>query len=280
MTLQEAAAHLDLHYMTVYRYVRLGRLPATRQGTGWLVRTADVERLRAAPPRRPRGITRATLDGLAERMLAGDNAGAWWLIENRLAGGAEPTLVMTDLIVPVLRSIGDRWASGELSVADEHRASAVAQRLVGRLGLQFGTRGKTRGTVALAAPAGDFHTLPVAIAADLLRWRGLDVLELGGNTPAEALGDCVIGVERLLAVGIVATTPGLDDAVAASVAAVHRAAPAIPIVVGGQAVPDAARARALGADEWSGPDIHAALDTIERLAGPACRTAGRPPGPA
>ena len=84
----------------------------------------------------------------------------------------------------------------------------------------------------------------------------------------------------LHALALLENRSDLDDAVAASVAAVHRAAPAIPIVVGGQAVPDAARARALGADEWSGPDIHAALDTIERLAGPACRTAGRPPGPA
>ena len=100
--------------------------------------------------------------------------------------GSDPPGVLTDLVVPALRSIGDGWAAGELSVADEHRATAVAFRVVGRLGLQFGRRGKRRGKVALAAPAGDLHTLPVAIAADLLRWRGFETVELGANSPAEA----------------------------------------------------------------------------------------------
>ena len=67
----------------------------------------------------------------------------------------------------------------------------MAQRLIGHLGLQFGRRGKSRGAIALAAPAGDLHTLPVAIVADLLRWRAFEVLELGGNTPAEALAEAV-----------------------------------------------------------------------------------------
>jgi hypothetical protein len=41
------------------------------------------------------------------------------------------------------------------------------------------------------------------------------------------------------------------DAAARSIAAVRRAAPGIPIVAGGFAVPDEATARALGADGWA-----------------------------
>ena len=95
-------------------------------------------------------------------------------------------------------------------MADEHRATAVAQRIIGRLGLQFGRPGRSRGTVILAAPAGDLHTLPVAMVADLLRWRRFDVFELGANTPADALAQAVSGADRLVAVGIAATTSGLD----------------------------------------------------------------------
>ena len=32
ITLHEAAARLGVHYMTAYRYVRTGRLPAERDG--------------------------------------------------------------------------------------------------------------------------------------------------------------------------------------------------------------------------------------------------------
>ena len=37
LSLREAAEELGVHYMTVYRYVRLGMLPATKDGTVWRV---------------------------------------------------------------------------------------------------------------------------------------------------------------------------------------------------------------------------------------------------
>jgi MerR family transcriptional regulator, light-induced transcriptional regulator len=275
MTLQEAADSLGVHYMTVYRYVRQGRLPATRHGVGWRVRSSDVKALRNNPAARVRrGAARTDADrkNLERRMLAGDTAGAWWLVESQLGGGLEPSGILLELLVPALRSIGERWANGSVSVAEEHRATVVAQRVVGRLGLQFGRRGRDRGVVALAAPSGDLHTLPVAIVADLLRWRGFGVLELGGNTPPEALSDAVAGEPRLLAVGIVATASGLESEVAASVAAVRDVLPDVPIFLGGASITSDAQARRLGGDTWTGRGANAAVETVERLAGSsACR---------
>jgi excisionase family DNA binding protein len=43
ITLQEAAALLDVHYMTAYRYVRTGRLPARQEGMRWTVAVSDLE---------------------------------------------------------------------------------------------------------------------------------------------------------------------------------------------------------------------------------------------
>ena len=128
-----------------------------------------------------------------------------------------PRGVVTTLLAPALRSIGARWADGDVSVADEHRATAVAQRIIGRLGLQFGRPGRSRGTVIVAAPAGDLHTLPVAMVADLLRWRGFDVVELGANTPVDALAEVAGKADRLVAVGIASTTLGLDAEVGRSI---------------------------------------------------------------
>jgi excisionase family DNA binding protein len=278
MTLQEAADSLGVHYMTVYRYVRQGRLPATRHGAGWRVRSSDVKALRSAPAARSRrGAARTGADrkSLERRMVAGDTAGAWWLVESQLGGGLEPSGILLELLVPALRSIGDRWASGSVSVAEEHRATVAAQRVVGRLGLQFGRPGKDRGTVALAAPSGDLHTLPVAIVADLLRWQGFAVLELGGNTPAEALGEAVAGAERLLAVGIVSTTSGLEAELAASVASVRAAVSDVPIFLGGATITSEEHARRLGADTWTGSGANAAVETVERLAGPPAGRAQR-----
>ena len=41
--LQEAADRLGVHYMTAYRYVRTGRLPATRIGSQWWVDPGDLK---------------------------------------------------------------------------------------------------------------------------------------------------------------------------------------------------------------------------------------------
>jgi len=265
MTIQEVADTLGVHYMTAYRYVRQGRLPATRRGAEWRIRPSDVAALTTTVRR---GSARTDADGeaLERRMLAGDSQGAWWLLQSHLGGGPDPSGVLTEMVVPALRSIGERWASGEVSVAEEHRATAVAQRVIGHLGMQFGRRGKDRGTVALAAPSGDLHVLPVAIAADLLRWRGFDVVELGGNAPPGAIGEAVADEPRLLAVGIVSTVGGHDDEVALSASSVRAAVPGIPVFIGGGAVSSEAHARALGADEWTGPGSNAAAETVERIA--------------
>ena len=192
ITLQEAADRLGVHYMTAYRYVRTGRLPARREGVQWMVDPAELARMRP-PERTTRGHGTVRSEGpakLAARMVAGDEAGAWSVVEAALASGVDPADVYLDLLVPALEVVGEGWAAGELTVADEHRATAIALRLVGRLGPRFARRGRKRGTVVVGAPAGEQHGIPSAILADLLRGVGFEVLDMGANTPAASfVGD-------------------------------------------------------------------------------------------
>ena len=46
LTLQEAADELGVHYMTVYRYVRLGLMEASKSGGVWQVQRSAVDRFR------------------------------------------------------------------------------------------------------------------------------------------------------------------------------------------------------------------------------------------
>ena len=46
LTLQEAADELGVHYMTAYRYVRLGVLDATKSGGVWQVRRSALDHFR------------------------------------------------------------------------------------------------------------------------------------------------------------------------------------------------------------------------------------------
>jgi excisionase family DNA binding protein len=265
LTLPQVADKLGLHYMTVYRYVRTGRLPAKRVRGTWQVDPADlahVERSRQGTRATGKAPSRARLEA---RLVASDEAGAWDVLEEALASGMEPDQVLLELVGPALRSIGTLWEQGRLSVADEHRASSVAARLISRLGARFARRGHKRGTVILAAAPGDLHGFPVSIAANLLRWRGFDVVELGADTPSDALAETAVGEPDLVAVGIACTAGGSPQAARRAIAALRKSVPNVPVLIGGAAVADAAHARRLGADVFTGRLADEVVRSVEAI---------------
>jgi MerR family transcriptional regulator, light-induced transcriptional regulator len=264
LTLQQAADRLGVHYMTAYRYVRTGRLPAFKVGVQWRVNADDLAPVKSGRRGVGGGPRRWAVDQVADRLVAGDEPGVWALVEATLASGAEPADIHLDLLSPALRSIGGRWESGELSVADEHRASVVAQRIVGRLGPMFARRGRRRGTVVLGAPPGELHSLPGAMVADELRAARFEVVDLGANTPAESFADAARAAVRLVAVIVGATVPA-DKPIAEVIAAVRGVVAGVPVLVGGAAVADEQAALALGADGWSGLDAGHAVAAVERV---------------
>lgn len=255
--LREAAEQLGVHYMTAYRYVRSGRLPAKKLGAEWHVDPVDLQQLMATPARPPRSRSatprRVHRERLERRLVVGDEQGAWSVVEAALASGAEPAEILTELLSPALRSIGQRWADGELTIADEHRASAVSQRLIARMGPRFSRPGRRRGTVVLGSVSGDRHSLPTAILSDLLRGVGLEVIDLGADCPAESFVDAVRGTGGTCGIGICVTAPEAVGQVPAVVDGIRDAGIDCPVVVGGGAVPDHDLATSLGADLWAGP---------------------------
>jgi excisionase family DNA binding protein len=263
LTLQEAAERLGVHYMTAYRYVRLGLLPARKEGPVWRVLPGDVDRFRSQP--RPAGRTRRApwAERFESRLLAGDAGAAWSVVEAALAAGADLADVHVGIVAPAMASIGDRWAAGDIDVADEHRASVITVGILGRLSPRFSRRGRTRGTVLVGAAPGEHHGLPVTLVADVVRAAGFGVVNLGADVPAASFAVAAGGAERLVAVGVSVSVDGLDRAVASTVRTLRRAV-AVPVLVGGRAVAGSEHARRLGADGWAA-DARAAVTLLERL---------------
>jgi excisionase family DNA binding protein len=282
LTLHEVADLLGVHYMTVYRYVRLGLLEADKVVGSWQVTPAALAELRdrsVVPPGSPtRGRRRAPwAERLEHRLVAGDAGGSWSVVEAALAAGAELDEVYLDIVAPALRTIGRRWAEGALDVAIEHRASVITGRLLGRLGPRFQRRGRSRGTVLLGAPAGEHHALPVALLADVVRGRGWDVSDLGADVPVRSFARAAAASERLRMVGVSISTPESMRAGGETIAALRGALDGVPILAGGHAVVDEAHARAIGADGWA-PHGRAVAALLESLNGSAGDRAGDPFG--
>ena len=238
--LREASEGLGLHYMTVYRYVRSGKLPARRERGEWLVLRSDLRALVRQPQapveRGRRGHPRhePRVGHLVTTLLAGDEAGAWTVISEALASGANASAVSIELIGAAMREVGERWERGEASVADEHRASIIAHRLVGRGGAHVSRRGRHRGIIVLGAPAGEMHSLPSALLTDVLRAEGFEVHDLGANVPTADFVACVAGLQPVWAVGIVVTTSPPSRMLVPLVREMRRRVKA-PVVVGGAA---------------------------------------------
>ncbi|MEM9033564.1 MAG: B12-binding domain-containing protein [Actinomycetota bacterium] len=256
LTLHEVAARLGVHYNTVYRYVRRGKLEARQVGGEWRVAPEALDALTdTTKPTGKRG--EQNFDLLQERMLrrliAGDVEGSWDIATDCLDAGAEPTEVHTKVLGPAMAEIGERWSRGELEVQDEHRATAVTNLLLGRLSTRFRRRGRRRGRVVLGAAPGDQHSLAVAMMADILRANGFEAIDLGADVPAASFASVVQDADQLVAVAIYSGAPDNATAVADSVDAIRSAVPGyVRIILGGPGVGGATRAEALGAHEWAG----------------------------
>lgn len=93
--------------------------------------------------------------------------------------------VMAEQLMPALVALGDGWASGRVSVAGEHTASAAVQR---RLGMAYMAAGGApaqgdRDRVLIGLPPGGRHDLGALAFATAARRGGFAVRYLGADLP-------------------------------------------------------------------------------------------------
>ena len=117
---------------------------------------------------------------LGEALAAYDAAGAEGHLD-RLFAAYDLETVLRDVLLPYLGDLGERWARGEITVAQEHFASRL---LEGRL-LSL-ARGWDRGVgpaAILACAPGEEHTLGLLAFGLMLRARGWRIVYFGANAP-------------------------------------------------------------------------------------------------
>jgi methanogenic corrinoid protein MtbC1 len=143
------------------------------------------------------------LDELAAALEGFDEPRAQAILDRLLA---ETTLdaFLSEIVMPYLHDLGDRWERGEITVAQEHFASNVVR---GRLLGLARTWGRGVGPRALLACApGEQHELGLIAFGLALRAHGWRIEYLGADTPLETVDD----VAESLAVDLVvvsAVTP-------------------------------------------------------------------------
>jgi DNA-binding transcriptional MerR regulator len=204
----------------------------------------------APPPEHPGPALAEHRRALWAALLAFDEPGANAALDELLASVTVMTL-LREVVLPLLRELGDGWERGEITVAQEHFASNV---LRGRL-LALG-RGWGRGTgphALLAAPPGELHDLGLVALGLALRDRGWRVTFLGADTPIDTLSDTAAGVRPTLVV-LASVMPSRTGAVTEAVASLARR---WPVVLAGDGVSEELAAR-IGARFLTADPIEAA----------------------
>jgi MerR family transcriptional regulator, light-induced transcriptional regulator len=189
-----------------HRYALLK--PARSHGGLRLYTRDDLERVRVMREHLASGFAAAEAAALASRALPTGELGERnsspmdlraslahaldHLDEPRAQGVFDRALSLTTLdtllggiVLPYLRELGERWQRGQISVAQEHFASALVR---GRLlGLARGWGLGVGPPAVLACLPGEQHDIGLIAFGLALRARGWRIVHLGTDTPVDVL---------------------------------------------------------------------------------------------
>lgn len=205
-------------------------------------------------------------DALWQAVAGGDEYTAVALVQEASAGHVDDETLLLDVIAPVQERIGTEWAADRLTVAQEHAATAINERVVAALAhhgpaAPRPATARGRGRVTVGCVDGEWHAFPARLVAEVLRLRGWRVDYLGAQTPTPHLVAHLhhTHTDALLLSGSLPThLPAAHAAITACQAV------GVPVLAGGRAFgPDGRHARALGADGWAA-DARGAADILEK----------------
>lgn len=205
---------------------------------------------------------------LEAALLRGDQRAAQAIMQRRMAAGHSLIEVEMHLIQPALYRIGEQWQANQVSVAQEHLASAIVQSLM-TWGLVQSPPPEPNGKrILLACVEGNNHAMGLRMVADAFLLSGWEIQYLGANVPTPALVQQVRDWQPDL-VGLSVSFPqqlkGVKEAIALMTAQIGAQRP--PVIVGGLAINRFRQLTGvLGADA-SGLDAEAAVATATHLVG-------------
>jgi methylmalonyl-CoA mutase cobalamin-binding domain/chain len=173
--------------------------------------------------------------------------------------------VYLNVFQPVQYEIGRLWQLNQISVAQEHYATAVTQLVMSQLYPRIFSTERSGRTLVATCVGDELHEIGVRMVADFFEMAGWDTFYLGANTPAPSVVRSVI--ERQADVLAVSATITLHvSAVAELIASVRDSeASDVRVLVGGypfNQVPDLWCQ--VGADGYAA-DAEAAIDVAEAL---------------
>jgi len=151
-----------------------------------------------------------------DTIIAGSGDEAWGVVEKARELGASAEEIYMQIFCPSQIEVGERWHRGDISIADEHRATEITLARMEQLKNLTRPVVKTGYCAVITAVEGEIHFIGAKMFADFLYFEGWDVHFLGANLP---LPDLIDFVKKLnphlvgLSLNAVETVPRTKEAV-------------------------------------------------------------------
>jgi methanogenic corrinoid protein MtbC1 len=137
-------------------------------------------------------------------ILSGRRKIAMELILDAFHSGLPIPGMYVDIFQEALYEVGRLWETNQITVADEHMATAITQYIMSVLYQYLDSEDEKKGTVLMAGVEGELHQVGANMVSDVLESDGWDVIFLGTNVPPDGVIRS-IGRHRPDVVGISAT---------------------------------------------------------------------------
>jgi len=169
--------------------------------------------------------------------------------------------VCMEVLQKGMAEIGSMWYENGASVQQEHFASGLAMRRLDSL-LSASPAPSRNQTVLVGCPSNEWHTFTPLLLSLLLRRRGLNVIYLGANVPADDFAKTVKSVHGKLII-LVAQTLVSAAALQTTVQALEDLQ--VPIGYGGRIFTLLPSLTEHIAGHYLGNSISAALESVETI---------------
>jgi methanogenic corrinoid protein MtbC1 len=120
-------------------------------------------------------------------LLGGDRRGAGALLDRCLDQGHGLVDIELHVIQPAMYEIGLKWQNNQVTVAQEHLATAISQSVMTQGLLQSRVPASNGKRVLLACVEGNNHAMGLQMVADAFQLAGWEVQFLGASVPTNAL---------------------------------------------------------------------------------------------
>ena len=209
------------------------------------------------------------LEQITASLVEGDPDATAAATERALAAGIEPLRIINEGLVPGMRTVGDKYSSGEYFLPNLIVSAAGMKQAMALLDPELKARRESvqsAGKVVIGTVRGDIHEIGKSLVATMLSANGFEVHDLGVDVSVERFVDTVrqtgaelVGLSALLTTTMMGQKKVIEELERAGLR------DGVKVMVGGAPVSQAF-ADSIGADGYA-QDAVAAVELAARLAG-------------